>query len=521
MNKFKKASLYIVVIATILIVVIGLTFLLKKRNSQMIKEIGESEPAADSAEQENLLSQYNTTDFTEVKEAAASFKIKKYGSYSIVSSPGYDNPYSIHKTRDGGYILSGWTKGFGAGDYDFLLQKYDNDNNLVWSKAIGGKSNDCAYSAIETSDGGFIVSGCATSFTKGDFDAVIQKFDLNGNLTWSRTAGGKRNDHYYKAIETEDNNFLAVGDSASFTGDDYDLLISKYAQNGDLVWTKVYGTNDNEHLFSIQRGEGGRLVATGCSIDPTRNTFNSFFLLLDQDGSIQWSKRNDLSEDNCLFALDSTTDNNYIAVGHIFNKDKNNYDALIEKFDVEGKVLWEKAVGDKDEEYALAVTEDSSGNYIVAGGSKNLDNENRQVFLGSFSQNGSYLWSKKLNTISSEAIAESADILNDGTGVIAGYILNPETNDYDILISNINQFNKPEADNLANSQLNIRDPGKEIQDFLIQSQNLNLSSLSNPDYINSEVNVQKNYKQANIKPYNDTLPKRKIFERIAPFDPNR
>ncbi|MEO0263611.1 MAG: hypothetical protein ABIM62_07835, partial [candidate division WOR-3 bacterium] len=89
---------------------------------------------------------------------------------------------SIQNTSDGGYIVAGWTKSFGAGKGDFYIIKLDQNGNKVWEKTYGGSSDDWAKSIQNTSDGGYIVAGVTLSFGAGAEDFYIIKLDQNGNL---------------------------------------------------------------------------------------------------------------------------------------------------------------------------------------------------------------------------------------------------------------------------------------------------------------------------------------------------
>src|SRR4030042_2562043 len=72
-----------------------------------------------------------------------------------------DHVYSAQQTSDGGYILAGSTRSFGAGDYDFWILKLDPSGSILWQKTYGstGSVTEQASSIQQTSDGGYIVVG--------------------------------------------------------------------------------------------------------------------------------------------------------------------------------------------------------------------------------------------------------------------------------------------------------------------------------------------------------------------------
>lgn len=92
-----------------------------------------------------------------------------------------DGAWSIQQTNDGGYVVAGYTSSFGAGSYDVYVLKLDATGTKVWEKTFGGSYDDRAYCIQQTRDGGYIVAGYTSSFGVGNYDVYIIKMDANGN----------------------------------------------------------------------------------------------------------------------------------------------------------------------------------------------------------------------------------------------------------------------------------------------------------------------------------------------------
>ena len=89
--------------------------------------------------------------------------------------------YSLAQTGDGGYIIAGCTpsKGTRASPDDALLIKTDPDGNEMWQKRFGGNEIQSGISALQTGDGGYIISGFSNRKGAGGFDFWMAKVTEN------------------------------------------------------------------------------------------------------------------------------------------------------------------------------------------------------------------------------------------------------------------------------------------------------------------------------------------------------
>lgn len=137
-------------------------------------------------------------------------------------------------TRDGGFMLCANTASWGAGSNDLLLIKTDSLGNLQFAKAYGGASDDQPRFAEQTRDGGYVLSGFTTSFGAGSLDAYLVKTDSAGNLEWSKAYGGSGSDRGAMVRETSDGGYALSTVTSSFGANYFDALFMKTDSSGTV-----------------------------------------------------------------------------------------------------------------------------------------------------------------------------------------------------------------------------------------------------------------------------------------------
>ncbi|MEJ2271025.1 MAG: hypothetical protein P8X91_00745, partial [Candidatus Bathyarchaeota archaeon] len=63
-------------------------------------------------------------------------------------------------------------------------------SSVMWSQTYGSENQEVAHWIVETSDGGYAISGYTNSFGDGSYDSWLIKTDVNGNMLWNKTYGG-------------------------------------------------------------------------------------------------------------------------------------------------------------------------------------------------------------------------------------------------------------------------------------------------------------------------------------------
>jgi len=145
-----------------------------------------------------------------------------------------DWAFSIRQTHDGGYIVSGGTTSFGDRNGDIWVLKLRPDGTVEWQKTYGGDSYDWALFIRQTDDGGYIVSGKTKSFGAGEEDLWVLKLKADGTIEWQKTFGGNHDDAGGICQQTDDGGYIVSGWTNRKDRKD-DLWISKLRPDGSFV----------------------------------------------------------------------------------------------------------------------------------------------------------------------------------------------------------------------------------------------------------------------------------------------
>lgn len=180
---------------------------------------------------------------------------------------------------------------------------------------------------------------------------------------------------------------------------------------------------------------------------PEGNQYIDIFNLKSQDLGMKFINKNNLTWDNIMWSksfdneqnIESsggvavTSDARYIIGGTTLQEDSLWNDAWIIKLDSDGKMIWNKTVGDKYEDKIFKVAVNSNDD-IISLGYTNLspDPASREVWVFKIDSEGKRIWNRSLGKWDVTSLL----VNNNNEIFIGGYVTNDSLCNYSIMVIN-------------------------------------------------------------------------------------
>jgi len=351
----------------------------------------------------------------------------------IYGGSGYDEARSIWQTTDGGYIVAGTSGSYPSGNSDVFLLRLDSLGAIQWFKFPGGNNLQAGYSVQQTSDGGFIVAGLTDAGGFGGYDVYLMKTDMNGDTLWTKTYGGSDWDFGYHVEETNDNGFIIGGTTYSF-GKAEQMYLIKTDANGDTAWTKTYGGTGQERANCVRQTNDGGYVLVGYTTSYGAGGKDLYILKTDVNGDSLWSKTYGSNNDETGTFADNTSDNGIVFCGYAENYQNGKVYAALIKLSNSGSESFATYIAGPDaDEYPLVVRETQDGGFAYAGYVAGLGAGALDYRLVKFDSGGGVQWGKTYGG-SKDEVSNSMQTTSEGGFILAGSTMSYGNGTKDIYI---------------------------------------------------------------------------------------
>jgi len=221
---------------------------------------------------------------------------------------------SVVESPSGNYFAAGFTRSnngdvsHNLGMMDEWVVELDNAGNLLWQNCLGGSANEAASCIINTADGGLMVVGDEASTdgqvsnNHGMEDIWLVKLDSTLNIEWEKSYGGSDHDNSVTVIQTSSGGYCVTGYTLSNNDDvtgnhgGYDGWIVNVDATGNLLWQKTLGGSADDFMNSVIEDSSGTYIVCGnvnsvdSGITNNHGLTDLWIAILNSNGSLNWQK---------------------------------------------------------------------------------------------------------------------------------------------------------------------------------------------------------------------------------------
>jgi hypothetical protein len=225
---------------------------------------------------------------------------------------------SVRQTYDGGYIITGITECWGPTIGDLILLKTDSAGVEVWSRPYYGDYFEWGESVRQTSDSGYIVTGWTESYGAGASNVWLLKTDANGDTLWAKTYGGNEDDQGRCVEQTPDGGYIVAAITNSFGSGNSAVWLIKTDADGDTLWTRVYGEETGAAAYSVEALDNGYYIVAGEKTSPGTGS-DVWVLKVRPDGDTSWTRTYGGNYSDWADHIQQTSDGGYIVTGATYS----------------------------------------------------------------------------------------------------------------------------------------------------------------------------------------------------------
>jgi hypothetical protein len=287
---------------------------------------------------------------------------------------------------------------------------------------IGGNDHDRAQTIFNTYDGGFIVNGASFSFGAGNVDATLMKTDNQGQLIWSKAYGTITYDNSEYAIEASDHSIFCCGRSNLQPGFPSSAIMFKTDTSGNIIWSKSFGGSGNDDLVEVIETSDHGFAAVGRCQSNSSGASDVFLIKINNNGDTIFTRSYGSTKDEEGLSVIQLPDNGFAITGRQFNFPNGiaEADGLFLRTDALGNLLWTKLYGDSlwDELSAVRITYNSG--FILTGSTTSYGSGDFDIWLMKTDSSGDSEWSKIFGGRKTDA-AYDIHVNYDQSYVMSGY----------------------------------------------------------------------------------------------------
>lgn len=326
----------------------------------------------------------------------------------------------------------------GSSGSRIALVKVDNKANILIDKETNVQQFSQAVAVVKTPANGYFVGGHTT-----DGSLLVMKLDSHANIIFSRTFGTSNNDKMTNLILLRDGGVLAIGNAiTSRSSSDNifesglglnDIYLTRFSKNGQKLWSKKYGTQYDDSGVDAVEASDGSIIVVGKTSYKKNNDIS--LMRISENGTKIWLKHFKEESQLTPYKVLKLRDNNFLLSLSKQNEMNKEQIRLI-KFDLQKNILIDKLVVTSYSSALKDIKEYSDGTIIGVGYVKDTYNTDALVMM----------LNNTLDMLNQEHygdenfdIFHAVTIMHNSQAAVAGLNTNPVSQESNMWIAKINR----------------------------------------------------------------------------------
>ena len=146
-----------------------------------------------------------------------------------------------------------------------------SQDNFVWGKQLGTDVEEYTLNHVIDQIGNIYISGKTTGAMDGNNfgknDGFITKIDSSGNTIWTKQFGtAEEEDVQWSAIDEKSCVYITGSTTGGLNGKNLgreDIFVIKYDPEGKMLWSRQFGTDSTDIGTGIYSDKTGSIYITG------------------------------------------------------------------------------------------------------------------------------------------------------------------------------------------------------------------------------------------------------------------
>jgi len=191
----------------------------------------------------------------------------------VLGGAGGDQGRTVLVNSSGDIYALGYFAPIGE-ENSLLLAKYNSSGTLQWQRSLSGTATNGVGAALD-SLGNIYVIGSTNNDGAGEYDFLIAKYNSSGTIQWQRVLGGSLREAAYGISTDSSDNVIVTGRTPTFGEGGFDILLGKLPNDGSLTGTYELDGLDIVYAASTLTAGTSTLTAATSSLTAATSTLTA------------------------------------------------------------------------------------------------------------------------------------------------------------------------------------------------------------------------------------------------------